>query len=50
MFDYLIALLYNYGCGLKRASKFHKTIDMIEELTDDELKKAMRSYNSNKCC
>ena len=50
MFDYLIALLCNYCGGVKRASKLHKTIDMIEELTDDELKKAMRYYNSNKCC
>ena len=39
-FEFLFDLIYNCCFGLKRrASKFHTTVDILEELTDDELQK-----------
>ena len=51
MFEFLFDLIYTCCFGLKRrTSKFHKTVAMLEELTDDEFKKVMSYYNSNKRC
>lgn len=50
MFEFIINCLYNCCFRIKPKSKFKDVIDMIEDLTDDEVSKIINYYNRNKCC